>query len=161
MWIYNIQNGNKIYIGQTRNPKVRFADHKTKLKCGTHPNRHLQNAYNKAAPGTFVYSLIDEATSDLELDELERKYIIQFNSLDGRCGYNIEKGGRRQGMTRVCPKCHIEKDIRQFNKKSKMRNHRQTYCKICQSILIKDWYRRNSEKHKATVLAASRIRKTA
>ena len=52
--IINKING-KQYIGSTVNWKRRAATHKCKLNNGEHPNRYLQNAWNKYGQESFVF----------------------------------------------------------------------------------------------------------
>lgn len=47
--VYAIKNktNKKIYIGQSENLYMRYQSHKSALKAGRHPNREMQNDYNK------------------------------------------------------------------------------------------------------------------
>jgi hypothetical protein len=57
------------YIGQSRNLKQRWAEHKTQLRHNKHPNAHLQNAWNKYEEDSFKFTIyeihktIDKLTS--------------------------------------------------------------------------------------------------
>ena len=55
--IYKIEciANNKVYIGQSINIKRRLYDHKTRLRKGTHKNKHLQNAWNKYGEDNFTF----------------------------------------------------------------------------------------------------------
>ena len=89
--IYKIQNNinNKCYIGQTiRTLDKRWKEHCNKLsECFA-----LNNAIKKYSPENFTIINIQSASDDL-LDDLEKKYIIEYNSLSPN-GYNLESGGK-------------------------------------------------------------------
>jgi len=88
--IYKIQNNinNKCYIGQTK----RTVDKRWKEHCKSKDAMYIDNAIHKHTPENFTVTIIKETTDDL-LDELEKKYIIEYNSLYPN-GYNLESGGR-------------------------------------------------------------------
>ena len=90
--IYAIRNtfNNKYYIGQTKDIYQRWMQHRSRLKCGTHENCHLQSSYNKYGEDSFEYSVLEECSEDL-LDDRERYYINQYDSYDN--GYNLDQGG--------------------------------------------------------------------
>jgi group I intron endonuclease len=98
MFIYKITNliNNKVYIGQTRTkyPLGRWSAHKNKLNNETHKNPHLLSAWQKYGPEIWSFEIVTTAHSLTELNELEIKYIHQFNSLNPQFGYNIASGGQ-------------------------------------------------------------------
>lgn len=71
--ILNIQNGH-FYIGQTQNFRKRLRDHKSYLIRGTHPNHHLQSAWNKYGERAFRFVEL-ECCSIEQLDEREQYYL--------------------------------------------------------------------------------------
>ena len=82
--IVNLING-KIYIGQTKNTlKQRFSGHKS---ADTRVGRAIR--YHGAE--NFVITEIATARTQEQADELERKYIKEYDAI--RYGYNIEEGG--------------------------------------------------------------------
>ena len=86
--IYLIKNklNNKCYIGQTiRTLEKRWKEHSNRK------GSILNNAILKYSPENFDVSVIIETDND-KLDELEVKYIIEYNSLYPN-GYNIQTGG--------------------------------------------------------------------
>lgn len=87
--ITNIVNG-KCYIGQTKNYKSRFQDHKLRLRKGEHDNPHLQYAWNKYGSDAFTFEVLEFAE---DYNERERYYIKLYNSTDESYGYNILDGG--------------------------------------------------------------------
>jgi group I intron endonuclease len=89
-YIYKITNkiDNKIYVGQTiQDVEARWKDH---LKKGSNC-RYLKSAINKYGIDNFEFQLVC-ITFDNELDDMEIKYIEQYNSLVPN-GYNLRLGG--------------------------------------------------------------------
>ena len=89
-YIYKITNrtDNKIYVGQTiRDVEERWKDH---LKKGSNC-RYLKSAINKYGVDNFEFKLVC-ITFDNQLDDMEIKYIEQYNSLVPN-GYNLRLGG--------------------------------------------------------------------
>lgn len=89
-YIYKITNivNNKKYIGQTKDYKKRFSQHKTSLRKNKHCNPHLQKAWNKYGEKSFVFEVI-EYTEDYNDRE---QYWIKYYKSDIN-GYNILHGG--------------------------------------------------------------------
>lgn len=90
--IYAICNttSNKYYIGQAKDIHQRWIQHRSRLKCGTHENCHLQASYDKYGEDSFEYSVLEECSKDL-LNDREQYYIEQYDSYGN--GYNLDKGG--------------------------------------------------------------------
>ena len=90
--IYAIHNkiNNKYYIGQSKDIKNRWMQHQSRLRCGTHENKHLQSSYNIYLEGSFEYLVIEECCVD-SLDEREMYYIQKYDSYNN--GYNQDIGG--------------------------------------------------------------------
>jgi group I intron endonuclease len=86
--ITNLVNG-KCYVGQSRNIEWRKQCHMRNYS-DTH-NGYLSNAINKYGANNFSFEILEECATD-QLDELEKKYIKQYNSIKPN-GYNIESGG--------------------------------------------------------------------
>jgi len=89
-YIYKITNkiDNKIYVGQTiQDVEARWKDH---LKKGSNC-RYLKSAINKYGLDNFDFKLIC-ITFDNQLDNMEIKYIEQYNCLVPN-GYNLRLGG--------------------------------------------------------------------
>ena len=87
--IYLIKNkiDNKCYVGQTiRTLKKRWSEHCKQNGCIA-----LHNAILKYTPENFTIEQLFEGTND-ELDEKEKEYIQQYNSICPN-GYNITSGG--------------------------------------------------------------------
>lgn len=92
--IYQIKNlkNNKIYIGQTSDRFIeRYWNHLWKLTNNKHDNDHLQKSFNKYGTECFEFSVLHILQPEENIDELERKYINQY---DKNILYNIQNGGQ-------------------------------------------------------------------
>ena len=89
-YIYKITNkvDNKIYVGQTlQDCELRWKQHlKKRSNC-----RYLSSAIKKYGADNFEFKLVC-ITFDNKLNEMEIKYIEQYNSLAPN-GYNLRLGG--------------------------------------------------------------------
>lgn len=73
--IFNEVNG-KFYIGSSKDIVGRLSKHRTDLKANKHHNRHLQNAWNMYGEKAFIFSILEECSSEREvLLETEQSYI--------------------------------------------------------------------------------------
>ena len=97
MFIYMILNtvNEKVYIGQTRkdDARGRKRSHLSYLRKNIHQNNHLQSAWNKYGEGSFVFSVVVQANSLEQLDDLERIWISIYDATNHQFGYNKETGG--------------------------------------------------------------------
>lgn len=89
--ITNLINGKK-YVGQSVDVPTRIIQHRYHLNAGIHYNDHLQRAWNKYGKDNFRFDVLEYCDID-ELDDLERKYISEFDTMNDKCGYNLESGG--------------------------------------------------------------------
>jgi GIY-YIG catalytic domain. len=94
--IYEICNNsdtNKIkkYIGLSGNPIARINNHFSYLKRGVHPNKSMQNDYNKFGLKYFSYSIIKWCTYE-EGNVIESDYIKENKTFMPEYGYNVNKG---------------------------------------------------------------------
>lgn len=87
--IYKIElNGQCLYVGQSKDIKRRWTEHRRHLRQNRHENVYLQRIYNKHKD--FQYSVIEENDFD-NLNRLELEYIQKLKPL---CNMQIpdEKG---------------------------------------------------------------------
>jgi group I intron endonuclease len=96
MYIYkftHIESG-KIYIGQTiQNPRKRMLEHISGSKY-TSKKHHFHNALRKYGVDAFTWEVIATANSLEELNLLEEKYVIEYNSIN--YGYNLRQPGNNK-----------------------------------------------------------------
>jgi group I intron endonuclease len=90
-FIYLSENkiNKKFYIGQTNfSLKQRKKKHE---KIAKYSNTHFHRALCKYGFENFEWKILDKAKTQKELDNLEIKYIFEFNSIKN--GYNMTQGG--------------------------------------------------------------------
>lgn len=89
--IYKITSpSGKIYIGQSRHCLYRWKYHYSKLHCKR--QRHLYNSLLKYGFDNHVFEILERCALE-ELDDLEIKYIKQYDSTNKTIGMNLRAGG--------------------------------------------------------------------
>jgi len=99
------KTNNKNYIGQAKKFQGKFSDkwgYEKRWKSHIYEALYsksdhcslLNNAIRKYGPENFIIELIDEANDQDELDDLETKYIEEYNCLVPN-GYNLDTGGKK------------------------------------------------------------------
>jgi len=93
-YIYRITNtiNQKVYIGQTNNPLLRWSQHKSNSKYNR-GNQVITRAIIKYGIKVFVFDVIAGCISQENIDLLEEQVIAQYNSRNPNEGYNIAAGG--------------------------------------------------------------------
>lgn len=94
-YIYIITNdiNNKVYIGQTiQTVEHRWSGHLYCSKCAKYCNTKIDEAIGRIGEEHFRYKVLCECYTQEELDNAERHYIEQYNSIIN--GYNVSKGGK-------------------------------------------------------------------
>lgn len=88
--ITNIKN-NKIYIGQTVEPKKRWYQHR---RDAANPKYPLHFAINKYGTDNFIFEVLLSCVTQDDANYMEEKFINEYGSLakDNK-GYNISLGG--------------------------------------------------------------------
>jgi len=88
--IYKIKNtiNGKIYIGSSKNIKLRWQQHKYALNHNKHHNIHLNNAWNKYGSDNFKFIIIEYVEPTMML-EREQFYVKQYNCNNHDNGYNV------------------------------------------------------------------------
>lgn len=94
----------------------------------SHPNRHLQRAWNKYGEENFEFCVIGEF-SECELGKKEQYYISLYKSNDLNFGYNMTKGG--DGSLGLKHTDESKKKISEYQKGKKHKE--ETKIKISQS----------------------------
>jgi group I intron endonuclease len=81
----------RCYIGQTtQDPNRRRLEHISDSRYTT-KEYHFHNALRKYGVDSFVFEVIDSANSLEELNLLEEKYVVQYDSINN--GFNIRQAG--------------------------------------------------------------------
>lgn len=88
--IYRIQNviSGRSYIGQTINVEKRFGTHKANLRRDKHPNKMLQQAWNKCGEENFVFEILVCVINKSFMTEIE-DHVTQFHPKS----YNLRVAG--------------------------------------------------------------------
>lgn len=99
MVVYKITNkiNNKIYIGQTKNFKIRKRQHLKLYK--NNKNSLIDLAINKYGSNNFEWEVLKECQSQDELNFWETYYIEKFNATDLNNGYNLKGGGAKPWLS--------------------------------------------------------------
>lgn len=96
-YLYKITNhadNDKIYIGQTINPKRRWNNHKAKAGKA---DEYISRAIFKYGVENFVFEVIAQCLTDVDTNFTEIQLIEQYHSCDKQFGYNIREGGEGGG----------------------------------------------------------------
>jgi group I intron endonuclease len=91
IYIINIDKGRKYYIGSAENLHARRYNHLYFLKTNKHHNRHLQNMFNKKL--TFEFSVVEEVPPDIDLFEIEQRYLDKCIQDPNCCNISKLAGG--------------------------------------------------------------------
>ena len=108
----------KFYIGSSVNLKRRHYEHFHKLQTNAHANKHMQSAYDKHGPETFVFEIIEVLPETIEHKEaliVEQKYLDDLNPCDRNIGFNMCKN---VGNPRTCEEYFCSEETRQKRSKS-------------------------------------------
>ena len=92
--IYCIENkiNHMKYIGQSVNIRKRWQEHRRDLNKGLHHNDNLQNAWNLYGSHSFLFTVLELCDKE-SLDELEKRWVATFDTMDRKHGYNIGTPG--------------------------------------------------------------------
>lgn len=89
--ITNNVNG-KVYVGQSVNIERRWLAHKEASENGK--ELHLYRAIRKYGIDNFSLKVLMYINDKSLMNELEAKFIIDYNSTDRKFGYNLQSGGK-------------------------------------------------------------------
>lgn len=100
-FIYFITNllNNKIYIGQTNNPSLRWSQHKSNAKYNR-GRQAITRAIIKYGIDNFKFEVITSCETQIEADKSEEEFIAKYSSRDPNKGYNIHAGGNTTPRTK-------------------------------------------------------------
>jgi group I intron endonuclease len=93
-FIYKVTNilNQKVYIGQSVNPRSRWRRHQSDAKLGK-DKKHFARAIRKYGSHNFIVEVIVQSKSLEDIDQAEIDCIKQYRSSDNNYGYNIALGG--------------------------------------------------------------------
>lgn len=105
--IYKIINviNNKFYVGSAVKFGRRKAEHKRRLRLGTHSNKHLQNAWIKYGEAAFVFVLVQVVAETDDLLEAENVWLKEhvgseycYNIAESATAFGLGKSGEKNPM---------------------------------------------------------------
>jgi group I intron endonuclease len=88
-------------IGQSKNMRQRCCQHRSGMKVGVADNMRVERDVKIHGVHTFFYCILEHVSvpgGDNLKDELNQRelwWVVQFQALDERYGYNLEAGGYR------------------------------------------------------------------
>lgn len=124
-WIKNTVNG-KVYIGSSSAVLRRWAAHRSELKGGNHHSVALQRAWDKYGPDAFAFEVLEQIADRTARLARETELIAQYNSADGRNGYNcLAVGGSPVGWS---PSEEARRKMSESQRKIPLET-RLTYCR--------------------------------
>ena len=85
------KTNDKVYIGQTKSGEHRFKQHRYVLRKGTHPSKHLRNAWNSYGENAFEFFFLDEWDTREEANLAEQAFIAWYQAQN--LSFNVLKGG--------------------------------------------------------------------
>ena len=93
--IYKITclSNDRFYVGSTFDLKIRWQEHRSRLRKNKHENPHLQNAWNKYGESNFKYEIIEKVPDD-KLFDVEQSYLDKMNAYDSSIGFNQSRNSR-------------------------------------------------------------------
>ena len=99
-YLYKIINtiNQKVYIGQTNNPSLRWSQHKSNAKYDR-GNQVITRALTKYGSNVFTFEVIAMCLTQLDTDTVEEQLIQQYDSRNPQKGYNISAGGNTTPRT--------------------------------------------------------------
>ena len=89
-WIYsicNLQNGKK-YVGKTGNIKYRKKLHFNALKANRHPNKYMQEDFNRYGIDSFSFCILETTENSFGRTYKERDWMVKLKTYDFNFGYN-------------------------------------------------------------------------
>ena len=89
--IENLKNGKK-YVGQSRDVERRWTSHQSAFRRGHTGGSLLYRAMAKHGIENFDFRVLEYCSPSV-IDERERFYIQELQSMSNQNGYNIESGG--------------------------------------------------------------------
>lgn len=88
--IYKIEctKNQKVYIGQTGNPRERCKSHRQLLVSGKHYIPDMQKDFIRFGEECFTFEILEQTDDFRSRFPLERFFMELYKSYDRECGYN-------------------------------------------------------------------------
>jgi len=83
----NIVTG-QMYVGSSRDVKIRWKNHRTELRGDRHHSHRLQENWNRHGEDSFVFGVIERCDED-ELVEREQYWMDHYESYTKGTGLNV------------------------------------------------------------------------
>lgn len=87
----------KFYIGSTVNKAQRWARHRRQLRDGTHPNKHMAQAWVKHGEDAFIFEVLEEVANPADLFAAEQKYLDEHAGKDYCFNWSLFAGAPMRG----------------------------------------------------------------
>lgn len=110
--ILNTKNG-KFYVGSSKDILDRWRRHCSELRKNTHPNKHLQFAWNKYGESSFELNILEECDVN-SLLEREQYYLDSTKCTNRTMGYNISKEAGKGPDCTGLRQYHRMKQVNQY-----------------------------------------------
>lgn len=114
-YLYRITDhiNNKVYIGQSIQPNVRWSNHKSDARNGK-PIQYIHRAMAKYGIENFSFEVIASCRTQEDADETEDALIIQYDSRNKKFGYNLAIGGSHGGHSEETKQKQREATLQQI-----------------------------------------------
>lgn len=129
-----ICNGEKFYIGSSKNIQQRFYKHRRELRKGVHKNEHMQNAYNKYGEECFYLEIVEECSIDEQYSK-EQYYINLLQPI-----YNKELDVLTHIPTEETKKKLSEANKKYYSKPDNLAKRYKTIYRFNESLEITNTY---------------------
>lgn len=100
--IYKIKNkiNGKVYIGQSVNIPKRWKDHRKNSRMRNYEGKHypLYRAFAKYGLDNFDFIILEKCEKE-ELNDKETQWILQYDSINTKKGYNLKLGEQPLNLT--------------------------------------------------------------
>ena len=114
--IINISNGN-FYIGSTTQSKNRYRTHIRLLNANKHHCPHLQAAWNKYGPDSFIFKVVQEVTDTSEVHQFEQQWLNAHHGTPQCYNYAKYTDNSNRGVPRAEPhKVKISVALKEYYK---------------------------------------------
>lgn len=123
MHIYIIEqlSTKRKYVGQTQktDANIRWKEHLSQLRSGSHWNCFLLRAYKKYGESDFKFYVVESTDNVEQLNILETIYIQKLDVMNPRKGFNLRPGGNGKGVSNHTKQLLRDAALRQWSLQDK------------------------------------------